>query len=356
MKNINGRVKGLQQKFPEYAIDALLVTKPENIFYLTGFTGGADGRVLVTENGLFLSTDRRYEQQAHLECPKTEIIIESAGGYKLLAHKYERLKKLGMESHHITWQDYLGLKKIFTGALIPCAGVVETLRIIKDEEELNLLRRSAAVNDEVFSTVLNEIKPGASETDIAAMINHQYRLKGCNKEAFDIIALAGKNTALPHGRSGASLLKSGDMITIDMGVFYEHYVSDMTRTFALGAAGEKFEKLYNILREVQQMGIALVKPGVVCKEIDAAIRAFLKKHNLADFFAHSTGHGIGLEIHEEPVVSLSGGVVLQKNMVITVEPGIYIPGWGGIRIEDSVIVKENGCEVITKSPKEFIII
>jgi Xaa-Pro aminopeptidase/Xaa-Pro dipeptidase len=356
VKNINNRIKSLRQKFPEYSIDALLVTKPENIFYLTGFTGGADGRVLITENNAFLSTDRRYEQQAHLECPDMEIIIESAGGYKSLARKYEDLRKLGLESHHMTWQGYLELATIFTGVLISCTGIVETLRIIKDEEELNSLRRSAAINDETFSLVLNKIKPGISETDIVTMINHQYRLKGCTKEAFDVIALSGENTALPHGRPSTALLKSGDMVTIDMGVFYEHYVSDMTRTFALGTASAKFRELYGILQEAQQIGVSLVKSGVVCKEIDAEIRAFLKKYKLVDFFAHSTGHGIGLEIHEDPAVSLSNSAVLKENMVITIEPGIYIPGWGGIRIEDSIIVKENAGEVITKSPKEFIII
>lgn len=353
---MNDRVERLRRVFARYELEALLITKPENIYYLTGFTGGIDGRVLITTDQVFLATDRRYELQSSQECPRADIIIETGAGYKNLEKQYKPYRSLGVESHHLTWQEYLNLKDGYSGNVISCPHAVEELRTCKDDEELQRLRQAAVISDEIFAQLLHQIKPGLKEIDLAVIISHEFRVRGCSKEAFDTIVLTGAHAALPHGQPGGLQLAGGDMVTIDMGGIWQHYVSDMTRTVVLDKPSPRYQEIYHILAQAQQLGISLVKAGAYCQDIDAKIRAFLGQYHLREYFAHSSGHGIGLEIHEQPLISSRSETALKENMVITIEPGVYIPGWGGIRIEDSVIVTRQGCEVITKSPKELIIL
>lgn len=228
--------------------------------------------------------------------------------------------------------------------------------MVKEPYELKLLRHSARISTEVFAEIKNYIKVGITEKDIANQIVFLLKAKGGSKEAFDTIAVAGENAALPHGQPTNRPLVNGDMLTLDYGGFYQGYAGDMTRTVAIGSANDKLKEYYNKVLEAQKLGVSLVKAGVMAKDIDKAVRDKLNSYDLGSYFAHSTGHGLGLEVHEMPSISYKSDIILQENMVITIEPGIYIKGWGGIRIEDTVIVKADSCEVITHADKELIIL
>ncbi len=340
----------------EHEVDALLVSKPENIRYLSGFTGGRDARLLVLENEKYIFTDSRYSEQVARECNGWKLIEEKPPGFEKLIEMSGRCKKIGTESHDITYQFYLEMEKSLGAEIIPLPNIIESLRIIKDESELKLLRETARISDEVFKETCNSIKPGLAERQIAIHIVNLLKEKGCEKESFDTIVVSGENASLPHGKPGEKELNTGDMVTMDFGGFFKGYAGDMTRTIVIGKAPERLKYNYLAVLEAQKLGVSLVKAGESCRDIDQKIRVCLSKYNLENYFIHSTGHGVGLEIHEQPSVSSRSEVELQENMVITIEPGIYIPGWGGIRIEDTVIVKEKGCEVITHSDKNLLII
>lgn len=340
----------------EKEVDAFLVTKAENIRYLSGFTGGSDGKLIVTHDGQYLLTDARYWEQAAIESSEWELIRETAPGFDGLAELTSNYRSLAIESHTISYELYQQLNEKISSELIPLSNIIENLRIIKDETELSYLRRAAEISDEVFTVICQNVRTGLSERQIASDIVYLLRQKGCEKESFDVIAVAGENAALPHGLPGDKVLKPGDMLTLDYGGFYQGYAGDMTRTLAISGASERLRDNYYRLREAQELGLAKIKAGEKCCDIDQAVRNSLKKYGLDEYFSHGTGHGVGLEIHENPRLSRNSEAMLAENMVVTVEPGIYIPGWGGIRIEDTVIVKNGGCEVITHSDKGLIIL
>ncbi len=340
----------------KHEISAFLITKPENIYYLTGFDCGIDGRVLLTETDIYIFTDRRYETQAANECEFASIIIENAGRWDSLYEKLSAYKFIGAECNDISWQKYLEISANCIGQIKPCLNLVEQLRECKDEIELEIIRQAAAISDDVFTDIIPQIYAGVTEIETAAAISNIYRQHGILKESFDTIVLAGLNSALPHGKPGPTQIRNNDFLTIDMGGIWQHYVSDMTRSIVIGKPSQRFIDIYKIVLEAQLLGLSLVKPGVSCNEIDSRIRGFFTKFGMQDNFVHGTGHGIGLEIHEEPRISLNSRQVLKENMVVTIEPGLYFPGWGGIRIEDSVIVTRKGYEIITKTSKELTII
>lgn len=340
----------------QHHIDALLVTKAENVFYLSGFSGGSDGRLLFSCDHRYLFTDARYLEQARQECPGWEIRNESASGWESLVEASRPYARIGFESYHLSVQSYLGLKKQLSAEMVPLHEVVEELRAVKKANELELLKHSAAISDQVFADICPLIKPGLKERGLAAQVGYFLREKGCDREAFDTIAVSGANAALPHGRPGDKEIACGDMITLDFGGFYRGYAGDMTRTVVLGQPSKRLRDVYAAVLEAQQTAVAKVAAGVSCREVDQAARQVLEKYLLDRYFVHGTGHGVGLEIHEKPVVSSRSDAVLEENMVITIEPGVYIPGWGGVRIEDTVIVEKGGCEIITRSHKELCIL
>lgn len=335
-------------------IEAFILTKPENIFYLSGFSGGDDARLVVAPDRQYLLTDSRYWEQAEKESPDWELVKETAPGFSGLAPITAKMSRIGVESHHITLQEYRELQTRLGSELLPVSRLVEDLRVVKDESELQKLRESARISDEVFSELCRFIKPGMSERQVASYIGYQLREKGCARESFDTIAVSGANAALPHGKPGDRTLEEGDMLTLDYGGFFEGYAGDMTRTIFMGSVPSNFRNYYMQLLEAQKLGVSLVKAGVRCSEVDKAVRDCLALYGLDIYFGHGTGHGVGLEIHEEPRLSPFSDQVLEENMVVTVEPGIYLPGVGGLRIEDTVIVKNGGCEVITHSDKELL--
>lgn len=353
---IKNRLKRFQSLLKEKGIEAFLVNKAENIRYLSGFTGGSDASLLISPEENYILTDSRYIEQTEIECPGWEIVQEKPPGREKLLELSTNYFKIGVEGHYITYQYFCELKNTLQSEIMPEINLVEALRLIKDEAELDFLRKTAQISDQVFLDICELIRPGLSERHIANHIVFLLKEKGCDRESFPTIAVAGRNASLPHGQPGDRLLERGDMLTMDYGGFYQGYAGDMTRTVAIGESSKELSERYQAVLEAQQLGVSMVKAGVSCRDIDIAVRECLKKYRLDKFFQHGTGHGVGLEIHEEPRVSPRSEAVLSKNMVITVEPGIYIPGWGGIRIEDTVIVKNGGCELITRSNKELIII
>jgi Xaa-Pro aminopeptidase len=350
------RIKKMLQYMQEKKLDAFLVSKAENIRYLSGFTGGEDARLLLSANQCYIFTDSRYFEQVGRECPDWELIESKTLGNKELPEISSGLRRIGVEGHVITYNSYCELNKSLDNKLVSLTGVVEKLRLVKEHDELQMMREAARIGDEVFTDLGHKIAVGVSEKELASEIAYLLRQKGCEGEAFATIALAGENAALPHGHPGKYKLQPGDMLTMDFGGFYRGYAADMTRTVAIANADKDLQSRYQAVLESQQLGVSMVKAGVTCREIDMAVRNCLGKYGLDKYFQHSTGHGLGLEIHEAPAVSSRSDMVLEENMVITVEPGIYIAGWGGIRIEDTVIVKNGGCEVITHSNKSLLII
>jgi Xaa-Pro aminopeptidase len=350
------RIESVLAKIEENNWDGMLINKPENIRYLSGFTAGADAMLLISPEQQVIFTDSRYEEQVKRECPAWELRLQSSLNLQELQDISKNFKKIGIESHAVSYQDYIDMSQKLNCELVPQPGMVEELRQVKDEEELELLRSAAQIGDRTFDQILKSIRPGISEKAIANQLVFYLKENGCEKESFDTIIISGLNTALPHGQPGNKLLEAGEMLTMDYGGFYQGYAGDMTRTIAIGKADSIFRDRYYALLEAQQLGLSKVMAGASCREIDLAVREVLKKYNLDTFFAHGTGHGVGLEIHESPRLSHNSDDILQKNMVVTIEPGVYIPGWGGIRIEDTVIVKDGGCEIITHSNKNLLIV
>jgi Xaa-Pro aminopeptidase len=297
-----------------------------------------------------------FFEQVNRECPQWELVREYGGRLDSLASICEKYSSLIVESNHLTYELFGQLTAQLKPQLVPAANHIEKFRAVKDRQELALLRQAAAIGDTVFTRICSEIKVGVSERYIANRIAYLLKEQGCSGEAFATIAVAGENAALPHGQPGNRILQLGDMLTMDFGGFYQGYAGDMTRTVVVGEASPKLQDIYYKVLEAQELGVAQISAGVSCREIDRQVRQRLEKFGLATYFLHGTGHGVGLEIHEIPSLSTSSDAILEENMVVTVEPGVYISGWGGIRIEDTIIVKNGGCEVITHSNKGLLII
>jgi Xaa-Pro aminopeptidase len=339
----------------EPGLDAFLVTSLHNVRYLTGFTGSNAMLLLRVGSGAILYTDPRYTVQSkqQVDCevsiakgPLTKAVLKDV--------TRKRLRKVGFEQDHLNVATFEALKKQFPARaeLHPLSGVVEKLRMVKDEVEIGLIRASVQVNSAALEAALKRLKVGVTEAEFAAEIDYQSRKLGAEAPAFDTIVAAGERAALPHAHPGSSKIAPG-MLLIDMGAFCDGYASDMTRMVHLGAAKPKFKKAYKAVLEAQLAAIDAVKPGAKSTNIDRAARRVLKGYGLDREFIHSTGHGLGLEIHEPPRLGKKDKTVLEAGMAITIEPGVYIEGWGGIRIEDTVLVTETGCEVLTPTGKEL---
>jgi Xaa-Pro aminopeptidase len=351
------RIERLRALLSERGVEALLVTHLPNIRYLAGFTGSA-GALLVEERRSTLFTDGRYGQQAGMEVRVAH--VDCAAG-AILTRAAQRLKavtigRAGFESEHLTVEGLQTLRKNAGARIRLCGvrGLVEGLRAVKSPREVEAIRQAAKVTAEVFSQVLPLVEPGVRELELAAEIDYQMRRLGGAGPAFETIVTSGPRSALPHARPTAKRLRKNELVVLDLGVILHGYASDVTRTFYLGSACGRIRKWYAAVREAQRATIAGLRAGLTGGQADGLARDILKRHRLDKAFIHSTGHGLGLEIHEEPRLAPGQGQRLVAGNVVTVEPGVYVCGLGGIRIEDDVLVKPAGSEILSQGlPDSF---
>ncbi len=358
--NYKKRVKKLQARLRRKKLDALLVSRPENRRYLCGYQGGDHGieetsgvLVIPAKGKLRLLTDFRFKLQAELESEDTEVLIYTKGLLDLLAQLLPDLgvHRLAFESHYILHSFAQKLSQELekkTIKTIPTIDIVEKMRVIKDEDEIALLRKSVRLNEKVFRTVYNSLSDYETELDVAMAIEATMKKLGAEKPSFDTIVATGANGALPHAVPGHSRIKKNGSLTIDMGLILNGYCSDMTRNFVPNKADKKYLKRHRIVRRAQLAGMTAVRAGITGAVADRAARSIIEDAGYGKYFGHSLGHGVGLAVHEEPRLSSRSTKKLKPGMIVTVEPGIYIPEWGGIRLENMVIVREDGCENLNK--------
>lgn len=351
------RLTSLRNSFDDLKIDGLLITSEKNRRYMTGFTGTA-GVVLITRTDAKFVTDFRYVEQAQKEIQNFDIIqhkgplIEEVGTLV----KDMGIQRLGFEQEHMTYAMYQNYKQKCDTELVPVSGVIEKLRMIKTESELSILKEATKIADEAFEHICTFIRPGISELDVSNELEFFMRKKGAISSSFDIIVASGYRSALPHGVASEKIIEEGELVTLDFGAYYKGYCSDITRTVAVGEPSEKLKEIYATVLEAQLRGMKGTKAGMTGREADALTRDYIKEKGYGEYFGHSTGHGLGMDVHEGPSLSVKSETVLEKGMVVTVEPGIYIAGVGGVRIEDDIVITENGNESLSHSPKELIVL
>ncbi len=339
----------------EHKIDAMLVSAPANVRYLTGFTG-SNGMVLLLPDETILFTDPRYTIQAagevscRVEICKGPLLATAAG-----AVANRRIRRLGFERASMSYDGFETLRAKLPAAteLEPVAGWLESYRMVKSAGEIARIRRSVETNSRAFEHAARRARPGMREQDLAAEIDHQMRRLGAEKPSFETIVAAGERSALPHAHPTSARFAPRQLLLIDMGAFQDGYASDMTRMLFLGTPGAREKRLYRAVLEAQLAAIDAVRPGVTAAHVDRQARRVLNAYDLDRAFVHSTGHGLGLEIHELPRIGKKDKTRLAAGMAITIEPGIYLEGFGGIRIEDTVVVTAHGCEVLTPTSKEL---
>ena len=351
------KLQKLQKRLEELGLDGMLITSNFNRRFMTGFTGTA-GAVLITVDKALFITDFRYTEQAAKQCEGFEVVKQKGTIAAEVAELAKNLgvKKLGFEEDHVAFSMFKVFEKEVQAELVPVSGEIEKLRLIKNGTEIKILKEAAKIADAAFTHILDFIRPGKTELQVSNELEFFMRSLGATSSSFDIIVASGYRSALPHGVASDKVIETGDFVTLDFGAYYEGYVSDITRTIAVGQPTDKLKEIYNIVLEAQLRGVNGIKPGLTGKQADALTRDYITEKGYGEYFGHSTGHGIGLEVHEGPGLSVKSDVVLEPGMVVTVEPGIYIPGLGGVRIEDDIIITEEHNERLTHSSNELIIL
>lgn len=351
------KVERLQLYLQQENIDGFLISSAWNRRFISGFTGTA-GTVLITQNTAYFITDFRYTKQASEQCTGFQIVQQKRHAFEEVANivKRENLKKLAYEKAYTTVLTFETMQKKIPVEFLGIINCIEKMRMKKDAVEVQVIQEAAQIADEAFTYVLSHIKVGMTELEVSNMLDFKMRSLGASGTSFDTIVASGVRSALPHGVASEKVIEQGDMITLDFGAYYKGYCSDITRTFAIGTPDPKLVEIYHIVLEAQKRGVACLKPGMKAKEVDAVTRSYITEKGYGEYFGHSTGHGIGLEIHEGPTVSFTSDQILEPGMIITVEPGIYIPNLGGVRIEDDIHITEDGYKVLTKAKKDLIIL
>ncbi|TMW73761.1 M24 family metallopeptidase [Alteribacter natronophilus] len=351
------RLEKLRALFSEKEIDGILIMSPTNRRYVTGFTGSA-GAALISDSEAVFITDFRYTEQAAEQAEGYRIVQHTRPIHEEVAAQAEALgiKRLGFEKDHMTYGTFDTYKNVINGELIPVAGMVEKLRMIKDENELQTIREAVEIADAAFSHIQSYIRPGVREIDVSNELEFFMRKRGAVSSSFDIIVASGYRSALPHGVASEKKIERGELVTLDFGAYYKGYCSDITRTVAVGEVSDELKKIYDTVLQAQLKGMEGLKAGITGIQADALTRDYIKEQGYGEYFGHSTGHGLGMEVHEGPGLSFKSDTVLEPGMVVTVEPGIYVAGTGGTRIEDDAVVTENGNECLSKSTKELLVL
>ncbi len=348
---MNARLKKLFSLFSAAEIEALFISSWPNVTYLSGFKG-TESWLFVSAKGLYFITDSRYSEQAEKEAKGFEVILRDKRSVSEIVAdlvKKEKIKKLGFESQIVTHSFYMSLvKEVGAEHLRPTSGLVENLREIKDDFEIEQIKKSVSIAVKGYHYVRQIARPGMQERQVQARLEHFTKSLGSERPAFEIIIAAGARSSMPHCQTNQTLVKNNQVLLVDMGVVYEGYHSDLTRPLFLGKMNALYKKIHRIVWEAQRLGIKKAGPGILASAVDAACRDAIARNGYAKYFGHGTGHGVGLEVHEAPTVSSRSKTVLKPGMVITVEPGIYLPGKFGVRIEDMVLITKKGHEVLTR--------
>jgi Xaa-Pro aminopeptidase len=354
---LNERISSARGYQDRSGVEAIIFLGLPNIRYLTGFTGSDGALVLGRDNGWFL-TDSRYTTQASFEVTGVEVIeyrLKKEGIADLLTA--ELINKSGFESEHTTvsFAQMLG-EALPNVELVPIGSELDDLRMIKGVDELRLLVESAAIASQALLGILEMIRPGVRERDIALELEFAMKRRGAEEKSFDFIVASGARGALPHGKASDKVIRSGELVTIDFGAVYGGYNSDETVTLSVGNPDNRQREIYSIVKDAHDKALEAVKPGIALKELDGIARKHIEEKGYSNYFGHGLGHGVGLEVHEKPTVSFRSEQIAEEGMVFTIEPGIYIPDWGGVRIEDTVVVTRDGWQMLTGVPKELMIL
>lgn len=347
----------LRQALIDNNIDALLITNEYNRRYMTGFTGTAGVAIVSKEDAVFI-TDFRYTEQASEQVKDFRIVQHTATIFAEVANQVALMgiKTLGFEKDTLTYGMYELYKSEVKAEFVPFSGLIEKIRLIKTEQEINIIKAACEIADNAFTHILGFIEPGKTELEVSNELEFFMRKQGATSSSFDIIVASGVRSALPHGVATDKVIEKGDFVTLDFGALYNGYISDITRTIAVGQPSDKLVEMYNVVLESQLLALEKVGPGMTGIEADAVARDYLKSKGYGEAFGHSTGHGIGLEVHEGPGLSFRSEQVLEPGMAVTIEPGVYLPGIGGVRIEDDILITETGNEKLTHSTKDLIIL
>jgi Xaa-Pro aminopeptidase len=351
------------------SVDALLIVRPENRQYVTGFTGSA-GLVLIARDAALLSVDFRYYEQAAAQAPACRMIRGGADPAAALADAVKtmfaspggersaegdaRPARIGFESEFLPYAQVERLRERFAPAELVALGDVDRIRWVKDDAEIAAVARATEIADAAFARLVEMLRPGLRECEAALELEIAIRRGGGERLAFETVLASGPRGALPHGRATDRVMNRGEFVTVDFGAVFDGYVSDCTRTVVLGRADARQRQVYETVLAAQLRALEAVRPGVACRDVDAAGRAVIAAAGFGEAFGHALGHGIGLDVHEGPPVSPRSDAVLEPGMIVTIEPGIYLPGWGGVRIEDAVVVTEAGARVLGRLPKDLL--
>ncbi len=341
-----------QNLLKEKNLDALAITNMRNIRYFSGFTGSA-GVLLVFFDKALLFTDFRYIEQAAEEAKGCQIINCGSSLYEQLADALAISRAIGIEMEHLSVARFNLFKDKIDDKSWSDVNL-DDLRIIKDADEIRCIEKAVQIADNAFEKLIGQIKNPMTELEVAALLEFNLKNLGAKSTSFSTIVASGKRSSLPHGQPTEKLLERGDFVTIDFGCVYDGYCSDMTRTFVLGKASDEQKRIYNIVLSAQIAAIEGLKPGAICQDVDALARDIIKNAGFGDNFGHGTGHSLGLFIHEQPRLAPGSKTVLQSSMLVTVEPGIYLSNWGGVRIEDIALITKDGARILTKTSKTLL--
>ena len=351
------RQDNLKNKLAEMGVDGILLTNLTSIRYLCGFNGSAASCLITTDGSYFIS-DGRYDVQSKNQVKGLERFIDF-GTHLSIIEKNNLIQnglKLGFEGDHTSVSQFKAMQDVFSNVNWESTSMLmENLQAIKDQSELDAIRTAVEITDVIYEEIIPMLKVGTTEKDVAIQLVTRYRQES-DGEAYSTIVAGGPNSALPHAVPGDRPFEKGDFIVIDAAAKFSGYHADMTRTPVVGEATDKHREIYNIVKDAQQAGCDAVKAGMTCKKVDNVTRDYITEKGYGEYFNHGTGHGLGLEIHTEPRLSHLSKSILEVNNVITIEPGIYLAGWGGVRIEDDVIINKDGCEVLNKTTKELVVL
>jgi Xaa-Pro aminopeptidase len=353
---MNTRVRQLRVLLSERAIDAVMISQPENRRYISGFTG-TSGVVIITMQEVIFITDFRYIDQASEQCVGYDIVdkADSLLGTVTQCLRKAGVKTLGFEQDFLTYgevEEMRGLERDIPGlTLVPTSKLVESIRVMKDDEEIDRIQKAADISDAAFDHILSFLRPGLTEREVAFELESFMYHQGATGPSFDTIVASGWRSSLPHGVATDKILEHGDFVKMDFGALYKGYCSDITRTVVLGKPSDKQREVYDIVLEAQLRALDAAQVGITGQSLDAVARDYIASKGYGGNFGHSLGHGVGLAIHEAPSLSKTGTDRLQAGMVVTVEPGIYLSKWGGVRIEDDILLLEDGKRIFNHAPK-----